>query len=224
MTIEPHQAFDIWRLLPEPERLLLLVTACTGLRVSEALGLQWGDIDFKRQCIHIRRAWTGGKVGPTKTKASRRTAPMHELLAKHLLAWQRETPYSGTSDWIFASFKLKGSQPRVANMIGEDYLRPAAVKAGVLQTGDKRRFGFHTLRHSLATFLVSANIDPKTVQSILRHSDVATTLGIYAHANTSAKIAAQLQVLEAFFGSPLETIRSVDLALHQNHSSESSCT
>lgn len=48
MTIEPHQAFAIWRLLPEPERLLLLLAACTGVRVSEGLGLQWGDLDFGR--------------------------------------------------------------------------------------------------------------------------------------------------------------------------------
>ena len=71
MTIEPQQAFAIWRLLPEPVRLLLLLTACTGVRVSEGFGLQWGDSDFSRSCIHIRRAWTGGRVGATKTKASK---------------------------------------------------------------------------------------------------------------------------------------------------------
>jgi integrase len=199
MTIEPQQAFTIWQLLPEPERLLLLLAACTGVRVSEGLGLQWGDVDNVRSCIRIRRAWTGGKVGSTKTKASRSTVPMHDLLAEHLQAWRRETPYNQTEDWIFASFKLKGKQPRVANMIVEDYLRPAAIKAGVLQRDDKRRFGFHTLRHSLATFLVAGNTDPKTVQSILRHADVSTTLGLYTHANSDAKMIAQGVVLKAFF-------------------------
>jgi integrase len=199
MTIEPHQAFAIWRLLPEPERLLLLLAACTGVRVSEGLGLKWGDLDFSRGCIHIRRAWTGGRVGATKTKASRSTVPMHDLLAEHLQMWRRETPYGAANDWIFASFKLKGKQPRVANMIVEDYLRPAAVKAGVLEPRDKRRFGFHTLRHSLATFLVGVNTDPKTVQAMLRHADVATTLGLYAHANSASKMTAQGAVLKAFF-------------------------
>jgi integrase len=198
-TIAPQQAFAIWRLLPEPERLLLLLAASTGVRVSEALGLQWGDIDYSRNCIHIRRAWSGGKVGATKTKASRATVPMHEVLAEHMRLWQRETPYSGLANWIFASFKLKGKQPRVANMIVEDYLRPAAVKAGVLQREDKRRFGFHTLRHSLATFLVATNTDAKTVQAILRHSDVATTLQLYVHSNSDAKLAAQGIVLKEFF-------------------------
>ena len=205
MTIEPKQAFVIWQLLPEPERLLLLLAACTGVRVSEGLGLQWGDLDFNRGCIHIRRAWTEGKVGATKTKASRSSVPMHDLLAEHLQAWRQETPYSGLTEWIFASFKLKGKQPRVANMLVEDYLRPAAVKAGVLKPGDKRRFGFHTLRHSLATFLFGINTDPKTVQAMLRHADVSTTLGLYTHANSASKMSAQGIVLKAFFSSPVTT-------------------
>ena len=55
------------------------------------------------------------------------------------------------------------------------------VKAGVLKDGEKVRFGFHNLRHSLASFLVRKGTDVKTVQKMLRHSDVSTTLGIYAH-------------------------------------------
>lgn len=199
LTVEPHQAFAIWKLLPQCERLLLLLCATTGLRVSEGLGLQWGDVDWLKGHISIRRAWTGGKIGPTKTKASRATVPMHPLLADHFEAWRKETLYAGQDDWIFASFKLKGKQPRVGNMLVEDYLRPAAVKAGVLAHDDKRRFGFHTLRHSLATFLVNSKTDLKTVQSTLRHSDAATTLGLYAHANSGAKMAAQGVVLDAFF-------------------------
>jgi integrase len=54
---------------------------------------------------------------------------------------------------VFASTRLKGKQPRVANMLVEDHLRPAAV-ADVLKEGEKVRFGFHNLRHSLASFLV----------------------------------------------------------------------
>jgi site-specific recombinase XerD len=43
------------------------------------------------------------------------------------------------------------------------------------------RFGFHNLRHSLASFLVRNGTDVKAAQKMLRHSDVSTTLGIYAH-------------------------------------------
>ena len=56
---------------------------------------------------------------------------------------------SQASDWVFPSFRCKGKQPRTANMLVENHLRPAAVAAGVLKDGEKVRFGFHNLRHSL---------------------------------------------------------------------------
>jgi hypothetical protein len=93
--------------------------------------------------------------------------------------------------------RLKGKQPRVANMLVEDHLRPAAVKVGVLKKGEKVRFGFHNLRHSLASFRVRKGTDVKTVQQMLRHSDVATTLGIYAHRMSEDRLAAQDDMLAA---------------------------
>jgi integrase len=68
-------------------------------------------------------------------------------------------------------------------MLVESYLRPSAVAAGVLKSEvvdgklvdvDPRRFGFHNLRHSLSSFLVGTQVDPRTVQDLLRHSDVRT--------------------------------------------------
>jgi integrase len=114
-------------------------------------------------------------------------------------AWHGATPYSGERDWVFPSFKLKGTKPRVGNMLVEDYLRPAAIAAGVLKEGEKVRWGFHNLRHSLASFLVGQGTDPKTVQTLLRHADVATTLGIYAHSHSESRMTAQGDMLTAFF-------------------------
>ena len=132
--------------------------------------------------IHVRRTWTCGQVGLPKTKASKGPVPLHPLLAEFLLSWKQKTPYSQPSDWVFASLRLNGKKPRVANMLVEDYLRPAAAKAGILSShrddcgrlmeDDSRRFGFHNLRHSLASFLVRIRTDPKTVQTLLRHSAV----------------------------------------------------
>ncbi len=55
---------------------------------------------------------------------------------------------------------------------------------------DPRRFGFHNLRHSLASFLVRIKTDPKTVQTLLRHSDVQLTLQFYSHAVSQDRMAA----------------------------------
>ena len=113
--------------------------------------------------------------------------------------WRRQTLYAQPTDWVFASARLKGKKPRTANMLVEDYLRPAAVKIGVLNEGEKVRFGFHNLRHSLASYLVRTKHDPKTVQDLLRHSDVKTTLGIYTQSMTEDRLLAQGEMLKAIF-------------------------
>jgi len=192
--------------MPQPERTLTLLIAATGLRISECLGLQWADVDYDRQQISIRRSWTGGKVGKPKSAASKAPVPLVPLLAGFIREWQQETPYSQPTDWMFASTRLKGKQPRVANMLVEDYLRPAAVKAGVLVEGEKVRFGFHNLRHSLASFLVRKGTDVKTVQKMLRHSDVSTTLGIYAHSMSEDRLAAQVDMLAAMMKTPSKAV------------------
>src|SRR5437763_15403125 len=111
-----------------------------------------------------------------------------------MLLWKQKTTYSQHNDLVFPSTRLNGKQPRVANMLVEDHLRPAAVKAGILLShldnhsrlvdDDPRRFGFHNLRHSLASFLIRIRTHPKTVQTLLRHSDVRLTLQFYTDAFT----------------------------------------
>jgi integrase len=201
MILTPRQAFDVLMRLEEPERTLTLLASATGLRISECLGLQWQDVNFELSQIHVRRTWTCGEVGLPKSKASKAPVPLHSLLAEFMQSWKNATPYSQPGDWVFASFRRKGKQPRVANMLVEDHLRPAAMAAGVLQEGEKVRFGFHNLRHSLASFLVRSKTDPKTVQALLRHSDVKTTLQLYAHSISADRMLAQGQVLEAILQS-----------------------
>jgi integrase len=200
MILTPEQAYAILIHLQEPERTLTLLAAGTGLRISECLGLQWQDVSFDEAVIHVRRTWTCGQVGLPKSKASKGPVPLHPLLAEFMFRWKRRTPYSQLGDWVFPSFRLKGTQPRVGNMLVEDYLRPAAVKVGILSShrneegrlvdDDPRRFGFHNLRHSLASFLIRIKTDPKTVQTLLRHSDVKLTLQCYTHSVSDDRMAA----------------------------------
>jgi integrase len=197
LILTPPQAFTVLMQLKEPERTLTLLAASTGLRISECLGLQWQDVNFSESIISVRRTWTCGRVGVPKSKASHAPVPLHPLLAEFMQEWQNATPYPEAGDWVFVSLKLKGRQPRTANMLVEDHLRPAAIRAGVLKEGEKVRFGFHNLRHSLASFLVRSKTDPKTVQALLRHADVKTTLQLYAHSVSEDRMAAQGEMLEA---------------------------
>ena len=161
--------------------------------------------------IHVRRTWTCGRVGLPKSKASRAPVPLHPLLSEFMGRWKATTPYPRSSDWVFPSMRLKGKQPRVANMLVEDYLRSAAMKAGILSSyrndkgklveNDPRRFGFHNLRHSLASFLVRIKTDPKTVQALLRHSDVKFTLQFYTHSVSEDRMVAAGAMLTAILSS-----------------------
>jgi site-specific recombinase XerD len=88
------------------------------------------------------------------------------------------------------------AQYRLTRILAADHLRPAAIAAGVvLKRG--QRFGFHNLRHSLATFLVNKENDTKTVQGLLRHANVSTTLGLYAQSVNSSMVEAQESMLNA---------------------------
>jgi integrase len=198
IILTPRQAFDLVESFPLLERTLTLLTAGTGLRISETLGLQWQDLDFQNEQIHVRRTWLDGRIGKPKTKASSQPVGMGTLLADIMRHWQQETPYSKPAHWVFPSFKLHGRKPRTGSIMAQNYLRPAAVKAGILVAEDRRRFGFHNLRHSLASYLVTqTKTDVKTVQSMLRHADIGTTLDIYTHAINKDKLVAQNLVMEA---------------------------
>jgi integrase len=205
IIVTPDQVFAMLKRLPPLERVLTLLTAATGLRISEGLGLQWRDIDHENSQIYVRRSWNP-KYGlcPVKTKASKAVVPMHPLLAGCLKLWQQETPYSQPADWLFASSKLDGKKPRTANMLVEDYLRPAALKVGVKGVEDKsRRFGFHNLRHGLSTYLVKAKVDPKIVQTLMRHRDIGTTLNLYTQTMSEDRIQAQGLILGKLMQGPV---------------------
>lgn len=176
VILTPKQTFQILNSLPLLQQTMVVLDAATGLRYSEMAGLQWHDVDWASNQIHVRRRWIRGDVSAPKSKKSATPMAMASLLAKCLRAWQAESCYTKPTDWVFASEKTSGRTPRVGNMLCVGYLRPAAIKAGVnLEKG--QRFGFHNLRHSLASFLVTkVKTDVKTAQRSMRHAKSAIML------------------------------------------------
>ena len=171
------------------------MVAVTALRIGECLGLMWKDVDWKKGEIYVRRDWADGEFGDLKSRASKSPVEMHETLATLLLEWRKISIYTKESDFIFPSYKLKGKQPRLGSMIATDYVRPAAIKAEVI-TEDCSRFGLHSLRHGLATWLADNGTDPVVIQRMLRWSSI-TMLQRYAHVSKKAR-QAQGEFLEQF--------------------------
>jgi integrase len=120
-----------------------------------------------------------GSVQSAQVKSLQGTCTLHPVLAGFLMAWRERTPYAKDGDYVFPSFRLKGKKPLSPSIMVQKYLCPAAIKAGVIEESERVRFGFHNFRHSLSS-LVKLKCDPKTVQGILRHEDVRTTVQLFA--------------------------------------------
>jgi integrase len=80
-------------------------------------------------------------------------------------------------------------------MVNRDYLKPAAIAAGVIRPGE--RFGFHLLRHSLSTWVNKTTKDVKMAQTLLRHSKPDLTAHIYIHSVPKENLKAQERYVRA---------------------------
>jgi hypothetical protein len=121
-----------------------------------------------------------GEDGETKTDVSDGYVPLHPVLARHLRAWQRQTPDANETDFVFPSMRARGRKPLSSSVFVADHLRPAAGKAGV-HIEDGQRFGLRNLRHSLSNWLVNkAKVEPKTVGNLAACQDSNHARSIYA--------------------------------------------
>jgi integron integrase len=172
----------------------------TGMRLLELLRLRVKDLDFAREEIMVR-AGKGAKDRETVFPET-----LMEPLQKHLAgvrklherdlvdgfgnvslptALARKYPKAAREwgwQWVFPSANL--STDREAGRVGRHHASETglqrAIKAALRRTTITKSASCHTLRHSFATRLLEANVDIRTVQSLLGHRNVATTQ-IYTH-------------------------------------------
>ena len=184
LTVE--EIGKLLRELSEPWKTAVYVALVTGFRISELLGLQWSDVNFKEAEINLCRGIVRQHIGNMKTEASRKPVPLDAGLADVLASWRKACPYNQDSDFIFASPDKKGLQPYWPTAGMEDHVRPAALRAGIT-----KRVGWHMLRHTFGTLLKANGEDVATVQSLMRHANVSITMDRYVQAVTPAKREAQ---------------------------------
>ncbi|WP_334427286.1 MULTISPECIES: site-specific integrase [unclassified Levilactobacillus] len=158
------------------KRLFFQLLEMTGMRLSEGLGLEWNDINFKKKTVSIERSRTPFGVGPTKTPSSVRTIfiedDMLALLHKFKVATKAALLRSGErfdKDGLIFSFNHTS-----AYYYFQDIIKNAGIEVG--------KYVIHSLRHTHATLLMGAGVSPVDVANRLGHSDPAITLRIYAHA------------------------------------------
>lgn len=172
----------------------------TGMRLMESLRLRVKDVDFDRHVIIVREA-KGGKDRVVMLPRSLAPALRQQMYAARAL-WEAdrqalrggvETPHALEAKypqvgntwawfWMFPS-PTYSVDPRSGverrHHLFEERLQRAIKKAAPL-AGIMKPVSVHTLRHSFATHLLQAGTDIRTVQELLGHSDVSTTM-IYTH-------------------------------------------
>ena len=109
--------------------------------------------------------------------------------------WRLATFYSADCNYLFPSIVKNGSQPIQPDMIPKRHLRLALERLGV-----RKRIGWHTFRHGLATMLRQKGVDIKTAQELLRHANSQITQDIYQQAVSEEKGFAQDLVFRGLLG------------------------
>lgn len=192
----------------------------TGLRVGEAVGLRWDDVDFDNNTISVNHTLIyynhakGGcyfGINTPKTRAGERTIPMIESVREAILQekeYQREAGIKctarvdGFTDFIFVNRfgnaqhqgTLNKALRRIIRDCNQEILDKAKDKDNVILLPN---FSCHTLRHTFTTRLCESGINIKVIQSVLGHSDVSTTLDIYADVTKDLK-KAEMQSFDDF--------------------------
>lgn len=160
--------------LDEPYRTMVYLALASGLRVSELFALRWSDFNWQGSEMHVQRAVVDGVIGPVKTRYSSTLMPLDTATLDMLLRWRQRTQFNKDEDFLFASWRTSGRLPLRSTAVLEDYLKPAAERAGL------GKIGWHTLRRTYATMVCATGTDVRTAQTLLRHADVRTTLNLYA--------------------------------------------
>lgn len=147
---------------PDPEGLrdlaLLEVLYGSGLRVSEALGLDYGDVDLDQRLVRVLGKGRKERVVPL-------TGPAAERLRRYLEQRAAFGPTPGEQA-IFLGKRGGRLTRRQADRI---------VKAMALHSGVPSSISPHSLRHSFATHMLQAGADLRSVQELLGHSRISTT-------------------------------------------------
>ncbi|MGH7038375.1 MAG: tyrosine-type recombinase/integrase [Stellaceae bacterium] len=157
----------------------LLVTAIfTGMRSSELRGLVWDDVDFERKVIRVRqRADHWGTIGAPKSAAGDREIPMAPMVVNTLREWRLACP-KGEANFVFPNGN--GRVENHANIANRGFYA-LQIKAGIVDSEGKPKYGLHALRHFCASWLIEQGFSPKRLQALLGHSSIQMTFDRYGH-------------------------------------------
>jgi len=218
VVLTPEEVARVLAQITGTPHLMASLLYGAGLRLMECVRLRVKDVDFDYRQILVRDG---------KGEKDRRTMlpePLLEPLRHHLIKvrWQHEEDVRAGGGSVYLPYALERKYPTAATEWVWQYVFPAAqvsidprtnirrrhhasedrlqkaVKAAVRQARVEKRASCHTLRHSFATHLLEAGYDIRTIQELLGHADISTTM-IYTHVlNKGGRaVRSQLELLSA---------------------------
>ena len=167
----------------DPYTALWALACGTGMRQGEILGLRWPDIDIDHARLTVKhsliRLSKEVRLVEPKTESSKRVVRLDPKLVARLVSHRKaevESALESGRSYDLKSyvFRRKDGQPVSAAMVLKAWHH-------ALRRAELPIMPFHSARHSVATTLIARTGNPKMAADVLGHSDVATTLRMYAH-------------------------------------------
>lgn len=192
---ELDQMFRVFR--GDPLEQIVIFASYYGMRRSEIIGLKWKNIDFVRKTISVKHvvveSCIDGKLkmikkDKPKTKSSNRSLPLVPQLEELLVKLLRNQQYNAKlfGDSYNKEFREYINVDPMGNLIKPNFVTQHFRL--ICDKNELKHIRFHDLRHSCATLLYDSGIDMKAIQEWLGHSNISTTMNIYAHLNYKNKV------------------------------------
>jgi integrase len=174
-VLTPGEINRLLDALPPEYYPVFLAAACTGVRLGELLGLQWGDLDWAAQRLHVRRSTYRDHFYVPKSKRSRRAVDLGDQLVAVLSRLQRDRYGDQPAPADALLFPGPTGGPLDPDNLRHRVWAPALAKAGL------RHVRIHSLRHTFASLLIAQGEDLKYVSSQLGHASITITVDRYGH-------------------------------------------
>ena len=200
----------ILTVLPEPARTVVLTAAFSGLRKSELRGLTWGS--YTGEQLAVDRSVWNSTVSAPKTKRSRSPIPvvkdLHDALELHRLR------ADNLAQPGLPIFQAGNGKPLNLDNLSRRIISPALSRCNICRKREDEHeteahlferdkslpewHGWHAFRRGLATNLHTLGVDDKTIQAILRHSNVGLTMNVYVKSVQESQVSALDSLSEKF--------------------------